>query len=268
MVFPDVPGHAERLLFLSPVWGQKSYSWISCCKVAEAKCQHLRFLRVPFNLQSSEWMTERRVRMRMCWEANIGVLTRAKVSVASFTNLCQNCNRTGVAAALISCGPSRRQSSVLIESENVSKNVLPCLRQFFVWISQPLSHDDAASIREILAQWFRHCRFEDFTCSRTTKVNDKPKMMTTSHLSLIAIGSPDGRECVLFQSFQPSWDFAHILPGDGRKCFKKLRPNRRPCFWSAGPWLISASQSGRWLWGQVTEAQRGSQCSEADENKS
>lgn len=129
---------------------------------------------------------------------------------------------------------------------------------WIVWMIQPLSHDDAASIREISAQKFRHCSLDDFTCSKTIETNDNAKMMMTSHLSLITLGSLPCRECVFFQSFQPSWDFVHILPGYGRKCFEKFPPNQRPCFWSAGSWLTSAGQSGCWLWGQVTEAQRGS----------
>lgn len=108
------------------------------------------------------------------------------------------------------------------------------------------------------------------TVGRTARINGKPKNMMTAHLSMINLGSQDCRECVLFQSFQPSWDFAHILPSDRRKCFEKLWPNQRhrlPVSWPLAL-LGRPIAGGGGLWGQVTEAQRGSQCSEADENKS
>lgn len=57
-------------------------------------------------------------------------LDEGKRLTANFSDLCRTQNGKDVAGALFSCGLSRHQSSVRIESENVSKNVLPCLRQF------------------------------------------------------------------------------------------------------------------------------------------
>lgn len=80
---------------------------------------------------AAEWVDDRAA----CKEEGVSSDKRQSLDeggrlTANLTKLCQTRHRTGVAAALFSCGPSRHQYYVRIESEDDSKNVPPCLRHF------------------------------------------------------------------------------------------------------------------------------------------
>lgn len=124
MVFPDLPGHVERLRFLSQVWGEKSDLWISCSKVAETKCWHFPCLQGPLYLQSSDWMTETACKDEDVLSEKRPHLDKDKRLTANFTNLCQTHDWTDVGTALFSCGPSAHRRFVWTDRENVSRSVL------------------------------------------------------------------------------------------------------------------------------------------------
>lgn len=132
-------------------------------------------------------MTEQRVRMRTCRVTNDPVLTRTNV-LRQTSPICVK-RATGQMQRVRSSPVGRVHIRVHQEKKKGSQK---CSAEFDSRRRPAFSHYDAASIP---------------TCGRTIKTNEEPQMMMTSHLPLITLDSLDCWECVLFQSFLPSWDF-------------------------------------------------------------
>lgn len=97
-----MPGHVEDSLSLSQVWGEKSYSRISCCQVAETECWHPSCLRGSL-LSAAEWVDDGVA----CKDEDVSSDGRRRLDegerlTANFNDWRRTRNRTDVAAALFS----------------------------------------------------------------------------------------------------------------------------------------------------------------------